>query len=102
MADEYEKLPGGWYTNFGEIRKFRNREDFRVVDPDDKVHIIECNHEVMNAFYYYSEIWDNCHHYGLPSGGDWTLNPPWLVSFVKKFDRIYQQIENYRIEKRRK
>ena len=102
MSDEIEKMPGNWFIKFKEIRKFRNFEDFEIMDSEGIDRIVTYNKEVYNAFDYYFEIWDNCHHYGLPNGGDWTVNPPWLVNFVKMFDRVYHQIENYRIEKRRK
>lgn len=102
MADELEKMPGNWFIELGEMRKFRNLQDFKVMDSEGDEHIIKYDIEVMRAYNYYFEIWDNCNHYGIPNGGDWTLNPVWLVNFVKIFDRIYQQIEDYRIEKRRK
>ncbi len=101
MSDELEKMPGGWFIELGEIRKYRAFQDFKVMDSEGLYHIVEYNKEILSSFNYYAEIWDNCNHYGLPER-DWTMNPPWLVSFVKMFDRLYYQIEAYRNERRRR
>ena len=52
------------------------------------------------AFNYYAETWDLCRRYGWPESGGWAEQTPWLVDFVRFFDRCYEQIEAWRQQKR--
>ena len=101
MSDEVESIPGGWVILYGELRKMREKKDFSIMTDSGDLKI-KYSEGLLNAYMYYMNIWDNCRRWGLPLGGDWSENPPWLLSFLKAFDDVYVQIENYRIEKRRK
>lgn len=102
MADEYERMPGNRLIQYSELRKFKEAKDFVISDENGNDVLIEYNESILRAYNYYFQIWDNCHTFGLPFGGDWTKCPPWLVSFVKMFNQVFVEIENYRDSKRNK
>lgn len=101
MSDEVERLPGNWVINYGELRNMRENKDFSIMTESGEM-FIRFTENLLDAYLYYSNIWDNCRRWGLPNGGDWSKNPPWLLSFLKTFDDVYKHIENYRIEKRQR
>ncbi len=92
-------MPGDWFIEYAQIRNFRERKDFVIMDSDGNNHHIRYDGEILSAYNYYFEIWDNCHEFGLP-GDDWSLNPSWLVNHVKRFNRILKEINYYREPKR--
>ncbi len=101
MSDEVEMIPGNWVIEYGQIRNMREGKDF-IVMTETENKLISYTDGLLEAYIYYSNIWDNCRRWGLPDGGDWLNSPPWLLSFLKVFDGVYQMIENYRIKKRQK
>jgi hypothetical protein len=100
MSDEYERMPGNELIQFKELRKFRNCESFTISDEYGNDKLIKYDDDVLSSYNYYFQIWDNCRRFGLP-GGDWTKSPPWLISLIKQFDHVYNDIELYRIDKRK-
>ncbi len=89
-------MPGNWFIEYKEVRKYKEFQNFIVMDSEGVYHTIPYSKQICFEYNYYFEIWDNCHEFGLPEGGDWTKNPYWLVNFMKMFNRIYDQIINYR------
>ncbi len=92
-------MPGGWIITYSNIREFRENKDFIVLDSTGEELAIEYDQDLCSVYNYYYEIWENCHEFGIPNGGDWTRNPPWLMSFIKRFNRIFNDIENYRLKR---
>lgn len=101
MADELEPVPGGWFIEYGELRKMRDGKDFIIMTENGNT-VIRNDDDLLHAYSYYLNIWDNCRRWGLPNGGDWANCPAWLLAFLKVFDDVYQSIENYRIKKRQR
>lgn len=98
MADELEKVPGGDFIEYSQIKRYLNNEPF-VIMTDNGEEQIDHNLELVWAFNYYFEIFDNCERFGLPNGGDWTKNPPWLIELIKMFDLCKKQVESYLSER---
>ena len=96
--DKIEPLPGGWFIEVGQLREAREGKPYTATNPDG----IDLKIEPMEYFPYYYEIWENFHYFGLPHGNGWINELPWLVNFIKMFQRIYQEIESFRIERGRK
>ena len=101
-------MPGDYAILYRDIRDYRELKDFKVRDVSgDKstTEIVEYNEQVRETYLYYYGIWENWHCFNqLPNAGtNGTLKElPWILDFLKYFDRIYQDIENYRAEKRRR
>ena len=103
MSDEPEIMPGDYGISYVNIKRYRKGEDFKVSKIDGEANIsIEYDREVQEAFYYYYSIWENYHSFGLPHNEGWIRELPWVLDFLKYFDRIFNEIEYYRAEKRRR
>jgi hypothetical protein len=50
-------------------------------------------------FYYYYNVWENYHFFGLPHGKGWVNEPEWLIEFLKSFEKAYRKFQNWEIEK---
>ena len=100
MADELEKMPGGDFVEYRNIKRYLNNDPF-VIMTDDGEKEIEHSLDKVHEFNYYYEIFDNCQMFGLPNGGDWTSNPQWLLDLMKMFDLCKKQVETYINEKAR-
>jgi len=96
FSDEFEELPGGWLIEYGELKKARDREKFRIRDGNGDYQEVESDWE---GFFYYFQIWENFHFFGLPHGGGWANESPWLIEVLKLFERAYSSIEAFRIKK---
>lgn len=98
MAEDLEKVPGGLFIEYGELRKYREFTDFKIIDSDGEEVTVKYDKDICIACNHYYEIWDNCREFGLPEK-DWTRNPVWLVDIMKSLNRIYREIEIYRDDK---
>jgi len=100
MADDFEMIPGGGGIQYQEYSKFLKAEDFTYTDENGDDIIIAYDMKIREAYIYYFDIWDNCREYGLPES-NWSENPEWLTKFVKVFNRVFADIEAYRVKKGR-
>jgi hypothetical protein len=94
-------LPGDWSIQYKEVAKFFEGEEF-VIDDDNTGREYRCQIEWVHYCYYY-EIWENWHELKLlPNGtGNWLDELPWVIDLIKFFNRLYSELETYRIKKRR-
>lgn len=96
--DKIEPLPGDWFIEVGELKKARRGEPYIATNNEGgDVKIIP-----LDGFPHYYGIWENFHYFGLPNGGGWYNELPWVIDFLKMFERIYNEIEGFRMERRRK
>ena len=98
FEDDLEIVPGGYFITCGNLCLYKDGKDFEIIGKDGENISIKTHLE----FDEYCIFWDNCREYGLPNGSGWVNELPWVVSFVKMFNRILSEIEVYRIEKNKK
>ena len=98
MAEELELRPGKWLIENGQLKRFKDGEAYSAINPDGEIVAIE----QPDNFGYYYEIWENYHFFGLPHGSGWVNELPWVIDFLKMFDKIFNENESYRIETRKK
>ncbi len=77
--DKYEILPDGYAIEQGKILDYNSDE-----------------------FYYYYDIWENFHFFGLPHGSGWIDEAPWLIRFLKAFEKAFRNFQSYEIKKANK
>jgi len=102
FSDDFQQLPRGYGIKNKEIRNCRECKDFYISDDNGKKTFIKMDKSIQECFYAYYELWENYHYFGLPHGKGWINELPWVVDFLKYYDKIYNEIEVYRIEKRRR
>lgn len=90
-------LPGDWVIENRDIKKFHDGEIFTVMNPDGE----NIELEPFEDFGSYYEMWENYHYFGLPHGKGWIDELPWVINFLKYFNKIHNDIEIYRIKKGR-
>jgi hypothetical protein len=98
--DEVEYLPGDFAITFRNLKKYRARQDF-IIHKGGKPFHVEFSEEIARGYEYYFLTWEDYHYFGLPHGKGSLDELPWLLDFLKYFDRLFQAIENYRLDKRR-
>ena len=91
-------MPGNYFIECGDIKKFYDGNDFLVICPDGEERKIPYPSSFWEAF----NLWENTHYFGLPGGGGWRSELPYTVKLLKAFKRAYEDIEAYRQEKARK
>jgi hypothetical protein len=96
--DKIEPLPGGYFIDVKNLRLARGNEPYIVVDDDGK----ELKMAIVRNSGHYFEMWENFHYFGLPNGKGWYNELPWVINMLKSFQRIYNEIESFRIERRSK
>lgn len=105
FEDDLEKLPGGYFIEYRQIRSYRKGEDYIVINPEGEELKVNNHNNMTQAFNYYYEIWENYHYYktlpNVGTGHGWLKELSWIVDFVKYFQRIFVEIENYQAEKAR-
>lgn len=99
FADEFEQLPGGKYIEYREERRRREGKPFSIQDGAEKIEVLPVDHSV---FMHYYGIWENYHYFGLPCGGGWIDEKPWVLSVIKMFDGIKDEIKAENERKARK
>jgi len=94
-------LPDDLFIQQAELNRFLHGESAKLHDGKTG-ETVQVDPVDTAAFNYYAETWDLCRRYGWPYHGGWAEQPPWLVDFVRFFDRCYEQIESWRAEKQRR
>jgi len=102
FSDDFHPLPGGYGIKYKEIKNCREFKGFYVSDSGGNKLFIKMDESINEAFFSYYELWENYHYFGLPHGRGWINELPWVVDFLKFYDKIYNEIEVYKIEKRRR
>ena len=87
----------GWFDD----RKFFDPlyADSIVVLPDGVVEQQEVNQYKTDQFFYYYNIWENFHFFGLPNGKGWGNEPLWLIEFLKTFEKAFRKYETFTLKK---
>lgn len=101
MSDDFERMPGGGGILYSELRNFKERKDFTVTFTDGKDYLIEFDDSVYFDYCNYFDIWNNTREFGLPHGNGWINELQWTIDFLKMFNLVYIDIQNYREDKRR-
>lgn len=90
--DFLEKLPGGWFIDGKGIYNFFSGKPFEVLNADGLP--VQCvRHDLFNDYF---EAWENFHYFGLPENRGWINELPWLLDFLKFFQRIHYDIKNWK------
>jgi hypothetical protein len=90
FADNFQPLPGGWLIKYKELKAFREFKDFYVSDPEGKKTFINMDESINECFIAYYDLWENYHYFGLPHGKGWINELPWVVDFLKHFEKVYK------------
>jgi hypothetical protein len=53
------------------------------------------NEYKTEEFYYYYNIWENFHFFGLPHGNGWANEEDWLIDFLKRFEKAFIRYQNF-------
>lgn len=99
-------MPGDYAILYKDIRIYRKGESFtvrKIENGKSTSEAVEYNPEVIKAYSYYYGIWENWFCFKqLPNAGNngTSKEIPWILDFLKYFDRIFQEIENYRSSRR--
>ena len=83
-----------------DIRNYKELKPFTVTLPNGNDFLVDYSGNMLFAYNYYFEIWDNCKEFGLPER-DWTKNPSWLIDLVKMFNHCNNDVMEYRTKRRR-
>lgn len=101
FSDEIELLPLDYTIECGQIKNFVDCKPFEVMTPKGKLKV-EADSNFYLWFDYYYEIWDNWRSLKiLPHGKGWIDEQPWLIDFIKFFDRIDSHIEAFIVKRGR-
>lgn len=92
FAHDWEVLPGDWLIEMIEVRHFYDGQKFTVENPDG----VKCEYKLHPYYAEYYDAWDDAREFGLPHGAGSLKELPWLIDFLKYFNRIYREIEAYR------
>lgn len=52
-------------------------------------------------FRHYWGVYLNCANHGLPNGGGWLHEPPWVVQLVNRFGSEIERVRNWNLRKHR-
>jgi len=91
--DKVENLPGGFMIR-REIEKAVNGKPFTIFDPDTK-EPLRLQAVPWEEFYYYYQLWEDFHYFGLPHGGGTLAERRWLLDFLKVFTRTHEQVNSF-------
>ena len=80
FLDKDELLPDGSVLQQQEIRDLKDNE------------------EGFCTFFYYYDIWENYHFFGLPHDRGWNAEEKWLIHFLKAFQKTFQLFEGWQIK----
>ena len=50
-------------------------------------------------FWHYYRVFANCEKFGLPHGGGWLDEPPWVIQLVSHFRDTVEQVRNWKMNK---
>ena len=50
-------------------------------------------------FHHYYRVYTNCVSCGLPHGGGWLDEPPWVIQLVNHFGSTVEQVRNWNMKK---
>lgn len=92
--DEWELLPGDYMISVENLVKYRDYKPFSVVQDGEERKVIRCD-----DFLYYYGFWETCKEFGLPNGSGWYNEVPWVIDFLKSFNRVERENEQYALKK---
>ena len=98
--DKAEGLPGGFIIQ-REIKKAVSGSNFFYNDSDTGKPV-RCEAVSGIEFRYYFDIWDNYHYFGLPHGSGWGSERQWLLNFLKRMEKTFTHVDNFKIEKKQR
>jgi len=52
-----------------------------------------------DEFWHYYRVFTNCENFGLPHGGGWLDEPPWVIQLVSHFRDTVEQVRNWNMKK---
>jgi len=95
-SDAIQELPDGSHIVTEEIKKALDGDDFRFYPEDERFPVVCSGVEPM-VFAHYMNIFNNCDQFGLPHGGGWLDEQPWLLQFVSYMKAKKSAIEAWHI-----
>lgn len=102
MFDDVAPIAGGDFISYGEYRNFKKMRPFKITGDTEELILIDWSDDVALWFYEYFEIWENTKEFGLPTSSVWTGERPWTIDFLKYFNRVYNEVENWRATERQR
>jgi len=91
--DKVEDLPGCFIIQ-REIEKAVSGKPFFINDEETKKPIrLECISQI--EFYYYYQIWEDYHYFGLPNGNGTAKERRWLLDLLKIFEKTHKQVKKF-------
>ena len=83
-----------------EIKKAISGQSFFYNDEDGQK--VLCEAITNQEMKYYLDIWSNFHHFGLPHGKGWIAERQWLLNFIKIFEKVFKEVQDFVQEKDKK
>lgn len=96
--DKIEELPGNWFIEIAELKKFKQGNPCKVIIGDSELTVSPMT-QPFNDYPYFFNFWENFHFFGLPNGQGWINELPWVVDFLKLFERVYNEIQVFKMNK---
>ena len=88
----------GWFNPDAEFFEFFS--DKWELLPDGST-IQQC--DILNykteEFYFYYEVWENYHYFGLPHGKGSAYEKPWVIQIIKTFQKCFDLYQYKQIKK---
>jgi len=92
--DDWELLPGDYMICIEELVNYRNNKPFKVIYDGEEKRVIR-----SDDFLHYYGFWETCKEFGMPNGSGWYNEAPWVVDFLKSFNRVERENEQFTIQK---
>jgi hypothetical protein len=91
-ADEVRQIPDGGHILNMDASKALRGDGFRFF-PTGSATSVELEGVPQVALWHYLDIFQNCEDFGLPGGGGWGQEQPWLLPFLSRLKTTKRQVE---------
>lgn len=97
-SDAVKEIPDGGHIENAQAALALDGEPFRYYPPDEKFPSHSDGVSLEEQDHYFS-VFSHCEMWGLPHGGGWHDELPWLLPFLGRMKMYKSLVEAYRIRK---